>query len=334
MDFAEVFGKENVQAIVDSTGIRERYVSAEEQTASDLCYVAAKTLMENKNIDPQTIGVLIFISPSPDYIMPASAFVLQKRLGLSLDCIAYDINLVCSSFIVGMQTMCSVLQGSSAKKGLLLIGDTNNKMMSPLDKSVLLFGNAGTAILVAKEQSEYPMRFGLKSDGNRFKSLIFPGGGFRDRNASRESVLWGDNNYRSDCNAYMSGTDVFNFTLRDVPEIFKEFSEYFSDEGDYDCLLLHQANGFIIKHIAKKLKISLDKVPLSLDRYGNTGGVSIPLTMCDRFGGKEKKTIHALASAFGVGLSWGVMSLRLNTDNIFPIIHTDDYYRDGKVSHG
>ncbi len=268
MEFAEVFGEETVKKIIDSTGIKERYISAEEQTASDLCFVAAKTLMERKNIDPQTIGVLIFVSPSPDYILPASAFVLQKRLGISTDCIPYDINLVCSSFIVGMQTMCSVLQASSAKKGLLLIGDTNNKMVSPLDKSVLLFGNAGTAILVEKEQSEYPIRFGLKSDGSRFKALILPGGGFRDRYASRERVLWGDNNIRSDCDAFMSGTDVFNFTLRDVPQTFKEFNEHFSDGGDYDCLLLHQANGFIIKHMAKKLKIPFEKVPISLDRYG------------------------------------------------------------------
>ena len=146
--------------------------------------------------------------------------------------------------------------------------------------------------------------------------------------------MWGDKNIRSDCDAFMSGTDVFNFTLRDVPQTFKEFNEHFSDGGDYDCLLLHQANGVIIKHMAKKIKIPLDKVPISLDRYGNTGGVSIPVTMCDAFGDKEKQTIHALASAFGVGLSWGVMSFRFQADDIYPIIHTDDYYTDGMVSHG
>jgi 3-oxoacyl-[acyl-carrier-protein] synthase-3 len=214
------------------------------------------------------------------------------------------------------------------------LGDTTSKSASPLDRNRLLFGAAGSAVLVEKSSGAPEMLFGLKSDGNRFKTIITPAGAFRNRNASREREPWFDGNIRSDYDVFINGADVFSFTMTDVPRLFEEFLDHFSlRTEEFDCLLLHQANLWIMKRIARKLKIPAEKMPVSLDRYANSSQATIPVTICDAFAGVQDRHIHALASGFGVGLSWGVASLDFDTNDVFPIIHTDDFYTDGAVSH-
>lgn len=333
-DYAELFGKETVDKIIASTGVRESYHVHEKQVASDLAFAAAENLLQQKGVDPQSIGALLFAVSYPDYFVPPSAFVLHKRLGLSTDCIVYDFDLACSSVIYGLQLAASLLQSSTAQKALFLVGDTTSKTVSPYDTSRLLFGDGGGAILLEKKEESVPMQFGLKSDGSRFKAIIVPAGGFRNPNGSREMDVWSDSNRRSDYNLYMNGTDVFSFTMTDVPALFKEFMEYYHvTADDVDKLVMHQPNAFILKHLAKKIKIPMEKVPLSLDRYGNTSGASIPFTLSDTYGGQSGQTHRLIIAGFGVGLSWGVATLTLDTDAVLPIIHTDDYYQDGGVSH-
>lgn len=334
-DYDATFGKEIVEKIVATTGVQERYYALEKQTASDLAFVAAQHLLDERSVDPASVGILLFAVTFPDYITPSSAMVLQKRLHLSQDCIAYDMNLGCSGTIYGLQTACALLQCSSASRALVLVADTSSKVISHQDTSCLLFGDAGAAILIEKtDEKGNLIRFGLKSDGERFKAIIVPAGGFRNPNALREPTRWGDGNYRSDYNLYMNGADVFNFTMTDVPALFREFIDYYNVNMDeIDALVMHQPNLFILKHLARKLKVPMDKVPLSLIRYGNTGGASIPVTICDYYGETEAEEVKLMLSGFGIGLSWGVTTLTMNTSDVLPIIHTDDYYRDGCVSH-
>lgn len=333
-EYEKLFGKETVEKIVASTGVKECYHAHEKQTSSDLAFAAAEHLLQAKSIDPKTIGVLVFVVAYADYHVPASAMVLQKRLKLPQDCIVYDINLACSGIVYGLQTVASLLQCSTAQRALLLTGDITSKVVSPCDTSRLLFGDAGAAILLEKTEETVPMRFGLKSDGERFKALIVPAGGFRNPDVSHEMELWADGNRRSDYNLYMNGPDVFSFTMTDVPALFKEFMEYYHvSADDVDTLVLHQPNAFILKHLARKIRVPMEKVPISLDRYGNTSGASIPLTMCDLYGSQRNKMQHIMISGFGVGLSWGVATLTLDADAVLPVIHTDDYYQDGGVSH-
>ncbi|MCI9405436.1 MAG: ketoacyl-ACP synthase III [Oscillospiraceae bacterium] len=334
-DYAKLFGSDVVEKIIKSSGIQGSYQCNEDQTASDLCYVAAERLIREKNIDRSSIDVVLFVSSYPDYIAPATAFVLQKRLGINKDCIVYDINLGCSGFIYGMYTMASLLHCSNARCGLLLVGDTTSKSVSPKDKTRMLFGDAGAAAYFEKKDEADPIRFALRSDGNRYKSIIIPAGGFRHLpDASHEQTMWGDGNIRSDYNLYMGGPDVFGFSLKDVPELF---SDFFSSFGmcmeDYDSLILHQANLFMIKHIAQRLGIGMDKVPVSLDRYGNSSGTTIPITICDQFARQEGK-VNLLMSGFGIGLSWGVASLTIDKNNVFEITHSSEKYEGGGVSHG
>ncbi|MEA5136735.1 MAG: ketoacyl-ACP synthase III [Candidatus Fimivivens sp.] len=334
-DYSPLFGEETVTKLISSTGVQESFHVHEKQTASDLAFAAAKHLLDTKKIDLESIGILVFIGTYTDYIVPATAFVLQKRLGLSTNCIVYDINLACSSIIYGMHTVSSLLTCSSAERALLLVGDTTSKTISESDTSRLLFGDGGAAILLEKSTDVAPIiNFGVKSDGARFKAIIIPGGGFRNPELTKDPVKWADGNIRSDYNLYMNGTDVFSFTMTDVPALFKEFMDHFNvTNDDFDALVMHQPNQFILKHLAKKIKVPWDKVPISLDRYGNTSGASIPMTLCDAYGNESGKRHKLMASGFGVGLSWGVATFEIDTDDILPIIHTDDYYNDGGVSH-
>lgn len=336
--YGEVFGENTVEKVIKTTGIKERYCAHEKQTASDLAFAAAEHLIKEKSIDPASINVLFFIGGQTDYIGPATSFVLQKRLGLSKDCIVFDMGLGCTAFVWGLYTISALLNAGNGKRGLFVIGDTTAKMVSQHDTSCMLFGDAGTAILVDKVdktdgQTDH-IEIGMKSDGNRFKTIIFPAGGFRMPSASREPSVWGDGILRSDYDLYMNGTDVFSFTMTDVPKLFKEFFEkYPTSWDDVDGLILHQANAFILRHLVKKVGTTMDKVPISLDRYGNSSGCTIPVTLCDAYGNRKGEKLRLVLSGFGIGLSLGIVKACIDTDAILPIIHTDDYYKDGYVSH-
>ena len=329
-EYGERFGVETVSKNSAMTGIYEGYMTSRYQTVSDLCFEAAKKLLNEKDISPSSIDILLFCSYNRDYVGPSTAYVLQHRLNLPLDCVTLDIPLGCSGFVYGMQVMGSLLSCSNAMRGLLLVGDSSSKCASPLDKSRMLFGDAGAAILVEKQENSPVMRFALRNDGNRFRSIITPAGADRVvEGASRERVLQEDENIRSDYDMSIRGMDVFNFAITDVPKLILEFMHYYEYQSeDFDYLLLHQANLFIIKHLAKKLKFPMSKVPISLDRYANSSGTTIPVTICDTFGEKEPRHIHALRSGFGVGLSWGVATIDFDTADVLPIFHTDEFYKE------
>ena len=332
-DYDELFGEETVTKNIKSTGVEQTYHASEKQTSSDLAYVAAKNLMEKMDIDPNSIGVLIFCAAYLDYQVPPTACVLQGRLGLSTDCIVFDTNLACSGYVYGLQTACAVLNSSSAKRALLLTGDITSKVISPLDKSRILFGDAGTATLLEKTEKADRLLFGMKTDGSRFKSIIVPAGAYRNVGASREREEWFDGNIRSDYDLFMNGVDVFGFTMTDVPKLAEEFMDnYGLSEADFDSYIFHQPNLFILKHLIKKIKGTKEKMRISLDRYGNTSVCSIPLTICDTYhqsSGVKKMFIYG----FGVGLSWACGAITVDTDHVYEIEHTDDYFTDGYVAH-
>jgi 3-oxoacyl-[acyl-carrier-protein] synthase-3 len=332
--FIPDFGEEAVSKFKTMTGVEEFHKTIEQQTASDLGFKAAEHLLNKKNINKDDIGALVFVSHSPDYRRPATACVLQKRLGIGKECVAFDINLGCSAFVYGINAICSLMQSSDIEKGLLIVAESLTKVAYPKDRSAaMLFGDAGSAVLFEKDKHDCPISALLRSDGNGYRAIIAPAGGFRNMFTTREPMIWSDGNERTLYNTNMNGSDVFNFTISDVPKAMKDFLiKTNTSVEDYDCFALHQANKFIHKQISKKLKIPMEKMPLSIDRYGNTSGPSVALTLCDAFGEVEQKQIRTFMCGFGVGLSWGVVSANINTDDIYPIIVSDEYYAAGFIN--
>ena len=333
--FIPVFGEEITSKFTSGTGIKAMYKALPEQTASDLAVAAAENLFAHIDVDKREIGLMIMVTQSPDYRRPSSASIVQKRLELPVECACMEINLGCSGFIYGMQTAISMMNSTDAKYALLLMGETASKLVDPLDKSiVMMYGDAGAAILLARREDAKTETL-LRSDGDRFKAIVLPAGGFRDMNPGHERFICSDGIERSLYDIFMDGTSVFSFSITDVPKALKDYLEKTgSSVEDYDAFIFHQANQFIIKQLIRKMKLPKEQVPISLDRYGNTGGISIPLTLCDAFGKSEVVRKHVLMSGFGIGLSWGVTNAVIDTDTVFPVIETEDYYAEGKFIPG
>lgn len=331
-DFAPEWGEEQVRRFVDMTGIECVRRTSAHQTCSDLGFVAAENLIASKKIEREAIGLLVFASGSGDYRRPATACVLHHRLRLAKGCASFDVGLGCSGFVYAVQVAASMMANSDVEKALVIIGETVSKLANDKDRSVaMLFGDAGCAVLLEKGDGE--ISGSLYSDGSGFKAIIAPAGGFRNMDADDSEFEFPDGSRRSLHNIWMDGMSVFTFTISDVPKSIKEYMEWQGTTVDsYDCFAMHQANKYIHLQLAKKLKISAEKMPLSLDRFGNTSGASIPLTLCDSFGAEDKsRVIKMLACGFGVGLSWGVLATTVNTTDILPIAETDECYEEGLI---
>ena len=330
------FGDEEVEKFMAMTGVRASHRTSEHQTCSDLGFRAAQELLAKKGIKAEEIGALIFSSHSPDYRRPSTAFVLQYRLGVPKEAVCYDISLGCSSLVVGMQTVASIMNSGDIKYALLFVGDTAGKSVNMDDRSsAMLFGEAGAVMLLEKTENENDQIKALvRSDGSGFKYMIVPGGGFRNLHAPDEPVMCEDGNPRSLHNSFIQGTSVFTFTVFDVPRLIKDFwAQTNTTPDDYDCFAFHQANLYILKQIAKKTKMDFEKMPITLDRYGNTSGASAIVSLCDKYGKcEENKTIKVMACGFGIGISLGATSFEINTDDILPIFEDDAIYEEGLIT--
>ena len=328
--YEEKFGVSTVKNFKKMAGVIKRPVALPEQTTSDLCYVASDKLIEHLGWSRASIDALVLVTQTSDYLLPATACVLQHRLGLSEECVAFDINLGCSGYIYGMHVACSLIQGG-ANRVVLLAGEAS-KIGSKEDRSTaMLFGDAGTATAL-ETASNKKMNFLLRTDGSGFKHLIIPSGATRNLNGSREYSEWGEGIIRNDFQFYMNGPEVFSFSIEKPVEAHLDFLNRFKfDINDIDLFIFHQANKFIIKCISQRLDIPMEKVPISMDRFGNTSSATIPLTIVDACASRSNEKLKLLLNAFGVGLSWGVMDIETNSDICIPVVYTDDYYKEGSL---
>jgi len=333
-DYYEKFGKDLVDKVIKMTGINTKYVAIEEQCASDLAYTAAERLIEKLNWDKESIKGLIFITQSPDYRKPSTACILQYRLGLSEYCAAFDVNLGCSAFIYGTFFGSLMMSNNDMNRMLILIGDAGSRYVSPEDhSSILLHASAGSAIALEYDpEVNSSIKYSLKTDGSRFKSLYTPAGASRNAyTAKKEPYLHDDGITRSDYHNFMNGLDIFQFSITKVPKTIKEFLKYFKLNNDmFDYLVLHQPNKLIVEKVAKKIEFSLEKTPINVEKFGNCNGSSIPLLIVDKLKTEaENGRIRLLTSGFGVGLSWGVMDLTLEHITMPDIIYSNEYYTEG-----
>ncbi len=332
--YKSLFGEETVDKFKEMTGVKSVHRAIAEQTASDLGYEAAKDVITKSCVPTSEIGLLVFVTQKPDYRLPSSAYVIHHRLGLDSGCSCFDINLACSGYIYALQTTMSMLQYCDKKYALVITGDTSVKTLSPADRTmVMLFGDSGTCTLLKKNStSNFSSFFAFRTDGRRFKSIITPSGAFRNRGLNPERVLWSDDIERSDYDTHMKGMEVFGFSITDVPKLVKDFLAYRDKEvSDYDYFILHQANIYIIKQLIRKLKLPQEKVPISIDRFGNNSSNSIPLVLADHFGNISGTKFQSIMCGFGAGLSWACCEVELETDKINPIIFTDYFYREGGI---
>ena len=306
-----VFPEKELSKISASTGVRRRHVVDENVCTSDLCHAAAERILEEIGWPRESIDVLIFVSQTPDYILPATACAFcTAASGFPEGCAAFDVNLGCSGYVYGLWLAASLLN-SGANRVLLLVGDTiSRQCISPLDRSVaFLFGDAGTATALESHPGAPSMFFELGTDGAGKDHLIVPAGGFRtERNsgtAIRSECEGG--NIRSQQDLYMNGGEIFAFTMSVVPEMCASVLRQAGwPMESVDAFVMHQANRFILQHLSKRMQIPEEKLILALENYGNTSSASIPLAMNDVLGQRLRTgSARLLLAGFGVGFSSG-----------------------------
>lgn len=315
---------------VKTTGVKERRVSSE-LTTSDLCYAAAEKLISDLGWNKNEIEAIIFASQTPDYILPATACILQDRLGLSKECYATDITLGCSGWVYGLSTVVSLLSAGTIKKGLLMCGEAKPRFRGTKRLRNPLFGNSGTVTAVEFKEGSTGIKFHLGTDGSGFDAIITPDGGARNP-VSVESfapeIIEGKETLR--LQSRMKGMDVFSFGITTAPKSVKRLSEHYDfDYQEADWFVFHQANMKMNNMIAKKLKLPAEKVPSSMCYFGNTNGASIPMTIVAELKGKvEDKPTSFICCGFGVGLSWGTVAFKTDKLIVSDLVEVTDEETD------
>lgn len=318
--FAADFGTNEVEKIKKSTGISKLRIADTKTTTSDLCERSARHLIEKGILEPDKVDGIVFVSQTPDYILPTTSLSLQHRLGIPKSIVAFDISYGCSAYIYGIFQASILINSGCCDNVLVFVGDKISPFINSKDRSLkLLFGDAGSATIIEKGQNSFSFNF--FSDGTGGSKLIIPAGGGRLPRSEETGVctLRENENWRSDEDLFMDGAEIMNFALTEVPKSVKSVINKAGWEIDeVDTFGFHQANAFMLRYIAKILRIPIEKVPISMGNFGNTGPASIPLMLTEEFKKleKENRLNKVILSGFGVGLSCASVALNLSDANI------------------
>ncbi len=322
----EHFPKHDVDRIIDNTGVERKREAAPGQMVSDFVIAAARDVLEAVDWDPSTVDAVVLVTSLGDRIMPATAHIVQKELGLPNRCLAFDIHLGCSGFTHGLIVVEGLLKAGVVKRALLLCGEVSAGLFRPrvaeaVHRSdlanAILFADAGTATALTSEGEDQVKARSFGADGRGYEKIIVKGGA--------GAMPWGPELYerqmcadeieRRPVDLVLEGPAVLTFTMKRVPQLMKALVEESGwTKDDVDMLVPHQANKFMIDFLARRMKMPSEKVMLSIKDFGNTGAASIPVTIVTAGGDYIDKPTKWAWMGFGVGLSWS--GLFLETDKI------------------
>lgn len=315
-------GMAEVEKFIENVGVERRRVREHGVCCSDYCQAAAEKLLAETGTSKDEIDLLVCVSHSHDYVMPATACVLHGKMGLGSHCNCFDVAQGCSGWVYGLSVVGGMMQNGGFRKALLLVGDAKNYPDKDVGKP--LFGDAGTATLLCYDASASEMVVETRTDGKNYEAIIRRGGGARhpfnehsldiieDKNGEKHNI----------CDTEMDGAAVFVFGITKVPKAVKEMLNLLQKPLEsVDYFLFHQANLMMNEQIRKKLKIAPERCPYSLRDFGNNSSASIPLTMVTQVAEDlQAGEREIIACGFGVGLSWATMSVRLQAPYIAPLI--------------
>jgi len=256
-----------------------------------------------RDFDSESIDSLIFVTQSPDYILPTSACILQDKLNLPSHCLAFDINLGCSGFVYALSVAGSLIETGLSDNTIIICSDTYSKYIHSSDRTNRpIFSDGASAVVLSKSKDNNLGPFIFGTDGSGFDSLIVRQGGARGMNSENqqyEKVL------------DMKGSDVFLFTMNRIPKTVKQLiNKAGLDIEDIDLFVFHQASRLVIDNLRRSIDIKKDKVFTNYENIGNTVSATIPIALKDAEDqGKLKNGDKVMLIGFGVGLSWGAAIL-------------------------
>lgn len=290
----------NDEWIKDRSGIAERRISVKE-TTSEMAVYAAQRAIKDAGIDPKEIDIIILATSSPDKTFPATAMDVHAGVG-AVNAMGFDISAACTGFIYGLHIMQGFVASGMYKTGLIVGVETLSKVVDWSDRSsCFLFGDgAGAAVVRADEMGIRHAVMG--SDGTKAWVLDCIGRSLGNCVTGTQPEMGF---------MKMDGQEVFKFAVKKVPEVVQQIlDESGTQKEDIKYFLLHQANYRILEAASRRLKVSMDKIPVNIDRYGNTSAASIPILIDELAkAGKLNRGDKLLLAGFGAGLTWGGLLL-------------------------
>lgn len=289
--------------IEEKTGIKSRYIAADNETASDLAVAACEKLFNDQGVDRDSIDFVLLCTQTPDYPLPTTACLIQQRLNLRESCGALDFNLGCSGFVYGLAMAEGLIQCGAAKNILLITAETYSKYIDNEDRSLrTIFGDAAAATLVTASDEPSISAFQFGTDGSGADTLLVADGGAR----SAPDALKPRHRKRWKSRLYMDGPSLLSFTVVAVPKLIEEVLELAEMEPEsVDLYLLHQATRKMLEQLQVRLGLDEQRLPIELERCGNTVSSTLPILISDlRQDGRIKPGTNTLLIGFGVGWSW------------------------------
>jgi 3-oxoacyl-[acyl-carrier-protein] synthase-3 len=290
------------QWIQDRTGIKKRHIAEPGETTCDLAENAARLAMEAAGKGPDDIDLIVLATTTPDQVFPSTACLLQSRLGIH-GCAAFDIQAVCTGFVYALAVADNFVRSGSAKCALVIGAETFSRILNWKDRGTcVLFGDGAGAVILEAAEAPGILSSHLHADGDYVSLLHVPDGvskGYDKMSTERAFVE-------------MRGNEVFKMAVNTLGRIVDETLEHNNlDKSDIDWLIPHQANIRIIRATAKKLRMSMDRVVVTVDQHGNTSAASVPLALDVAVrDGRIKRGDMLLMEAFGGGFTWGSVLAR------------------------
>lgn len=302
-----------------------RRKASPEQTTSDLAYVGVQQIIEAEGVGKDEIGGLLFCSTTPDYRSPATACVLQGRLQLSKDCLAFDLNLGGAGLSYGLQTACALLQNINKPYLLLVVGDTTSKQLSK--ENGLQFGDAASVLLLKKtDAGSNEICISTGSDSTHYDNFIIKGGGFRGTN--------GLTNYIKDELQIREEAFIKEGTELTTSKVLQFLSDSNKSLDSYDAILIPPLGSQYQSAVMDRLSSLGSANIISTAHLGNTRGVSALLSLNEVFKSADEsvQSPDILAIDIGEGMSWGIIGFSLDKDCMLPVIETGYKFEDGKIA--
>jgi 3-oxoacyl-[acyl-carrier-protein] synthase-3 len=293
-----------IDDIEKKTGIRKRYISDAGETAVDMAVKAAEKLFAT-GTPKEIIDCVILVTQSPDYVLPASACIVQQRLQLQQHCLGFDVNQGCSGFVVGLALASSLIATGTVKNALLLCSETYTKYIEKHDRtSRPVFSDGAAAILVQNSPGDDIGPFDFGTDGGGAECLIVKNSGAR---------ISGPDSENTPGHLFMNGSEVFMFTMDMVPKsvaaLLKEANKTIEE---IDLFIFHQASLLVLSNIQRRLKLDDSKIFNNLTEIGNTVSATIPIALKQAIdAGVARKGYTVMLVGFGVGYSWGSCLIKI-----------------------
>lgn len=298
-------------------GYRQHRLAKETSTVSDFAVYGLNYMLEQNWISREEIGAVVVVTLCPDYFVPHISNIVQAKCDLDTDIVCLDIPQGCCGFLLGLMQSFMLLDYVGNKKVILINGDVLSHKVSKRDRNDFpLIGDATTVTVIEKASDAMSVYYEMHMDGKRGDALIIPAGGFRMPCTAETALMvdQGDGNFRSLDNMCMDGSGIFNFVQTEVPPMLLDaLKRTGKNVEDFDYFLFHQPNRFMLQKLAEKTGLPKDKIPMNLvENFGNPSGASIPMTAIYNYREEllTRQNKYCL-SAFGSGLSWGVMFMEI-----------------------